>query len=542
MVVYGTRREREELEIIRRKAPGAEIVNPAHYSGDPSKTHEHMEFYHGLVDDCDVVVYSDIGGEFISAGVGQEVEYALERGKSVYRIDHKARRLVRVYGGAGHLSRTGTRLLYRTMKWSGLRGEDLNKMVRMKIAEFGGRLSEEDALLMVAADLGVNTKTFLNNALKEAPEKIKAENKPSLFALEGFVSTFPKHQQNRYSAYRRALELHQQGGLSKWAIAKELNYPYGTVNTWITEGAFSPIERRVRELRDLGLYPLTSDNQHLPFIALLAGWILGDGHLTKNLYEVDFYDEEKESLENLRTLIQTHFPKISLSEVEKHREENEYRLMVRSATFAHFFATLGVPAGNKTEVPFSVPRFVLNGSDEVKGHFLAGIIPSEMDTPKLVTPHASGAITFGMSKIESLENEHIRFLEQIRTMLNDFEVKSSDISKVTRSDSNPRYVFSISGRGENLIKFFEKISLEFFVSKQRGKEDVMEALKYHIERAELYRRALALKAEGKKPVEISRELEGVPYQTVYKWIRGESKPILAKNAETPYQKPKEKQE
>ena len=55
----------------------------------------------------------------------------------------------------------------------------------------------------------------------------------------------------------------------------------------------------------------------------------------------------------------------------------------------------------------------------------------------------------------------------------------------------------------------------------------MEAFNYQIERAELYRKALALKAEGMKPAEIYRELnQKIPYAAIYSWIREKYKPIL----------------
>jgi len=534
MVAYGTRREQEELEIIRLRAPDAKVVNPARYSGDPSKTHEHMEFYHGLVDECDIVVYSDVGGEFISAGVGEEVDYALEKGKPVYRIDHKTRKLVRVHGEAKHLSRTGTRLLYRTMKWSGFRGEDIGKMVQMKIAKFGGRLSEEDALLMVAADLGVNTKTLLNNTSKEAPRQIKAENKPSLFALEGFVSTFPKHQQDNYNAYRKALEMYQHrnaGGreITQSDIAKELNRPQTTVNDWIYEKHFPLIERAIRELKDLGLWPLTPDNPHLPLLARSAGHLTGDGHITRKLRHIEFFDGEEAGLENLKTFIKADFPKLSVPDVKKYTMNEEYCLIISNSALAHLFAALGVPVGDKVEVPFSVPEFVLNGSKEVKSHYIAGIIGSEMTTPELVTPHSANPIRFSLSKIESLEKEHKHFMEQIRgLMLNEFGITTSEVRRENRPPpANPRYYFSIDSRVENMIKFFESIPIELFANKGRGKEEVMEAFKYHFERKEWYDKTMALSAQGMTPAEIYRELkQKVPRKTIVDWIKGYRKPIL----------------
>jgi len=265
MVEYGTRREREELNIIRRKAPDAEVINPARYSGDPGKTHEHMEFYHGLVDECDVVVYSDVEGEFISAGVGEEVGYALEKGKPVYRIDHNTRRLVRVYGEAKHLSRTGTRLLYRTMKWSGFRVEDIGKMVQMKIAEFGGRLSKEDALLMVAADLGVNTKTLLNNTSKGAPEKIKAK----------------KSEKPSYKDVETLKRLYEKEKLSTTKVAELLGVSHVTIWSWLRKYGIEV--RSISEAHEV--YPKIPFSNNPEEKAYMLGLCAGDIHARSPPFE-----------------------------------------------------------------------------------------------------------------------------------------------------------------------------------------------------------------------------------------------------------------
>jgi len=356
---------------------------------------------------------------------------------------------------------------------------------------------------------------------------IEGEKKSSIYTLEDYVSTFPKHQQNRYNAYRRALELYRQGGLSQKAIIGGLSYPQKTVNTWISERNFPPVERNVRELRNLGLYPLTPDNPHLPFLARAVAHNVGDGHLSKDFRKLMFFDGEKASLENLKTEYQAHFPKLSISDVEKDSLSNGYELTVYNTALAHLFAALGVPAGNKVETAFSVPQFVLNGSDEVKRNYIGALFGSEGETPRLAGPHSSNGITFGMSKKESLEDEHIQFLEQMRGLFNEFGIATSEVKKKIRSSpENPYYYFSINNGVKNLMRFFENIPFEFFANKKRSMEEVMKTFKHHSEQLELYNKVMALKAEGKKPAKISRELN-IPLGRVSKWINGDYKPLLA---------------
>lgn len=93
--IYYTEREFKELEIIKRSFPVVEIINPAEYQESPYRPHSDMSFYYGLINSCDIVVYSDLAG-FLTAGVAQEVKYALDHGKEVYRLDWRTGQLIKV--------------------------------------------------------------------------------------------------------------------------------------------------------------------------------------------------------------------------------------------------------------------------------------------------------------------------------------------------------------------------------------------------------------------------------------------------------------
>ncbi len=386
------------------------------------------------------------------------------------------------------------------------------------------------------------TETMSKEALIRIETK-KDENKFSIFTLADYVSTFPEHQQERYGMYQRVLELHQQEQ-PQTAIAKKLDYPRTTIQQWISETRLPPIEKHIRRLKDLDVYPLTPDNPHLPLLALMIGWIFGDGHLPRNLRYLSFFDGEEESLEKFKTYSKKYFPTITISDVKKHRENNNYYLTISNTAVAHLFCTLGVPAGNKVDTPFTVPEFILNGSKDVKRDFLAGILGSEMTTPKISHAHTAIPIEFCMSKNMLLEDGHRHFMEQIRRLLNEFGVTTTDMEVEQRTPpENPCYHFSIHGRAENLIKFSEKIPL-FHTIKLKGMEKVMKSFNYHFERLECYNKTMTLKTKGMRPLEVYRELNGdsslsiktkqkvkVPYTTILQWINGKSKPRLAGNQE-----------
>lgn len=79
MKLYGSDAERREMSQIETRFAGCEIVNP---SAEPGKD---TEFYLGIVDGCDCLVFSRYFG-YITEGVRPEVEHALSKGKPVYEL------------------------------------------------------------------------------------------------------------------------------------------------------------------------------------------------------------------------------------------------------------------------------------------------------------------------------------------------------------------------------------------------------------------------------------------------------------------------
>lgn len=113
MPLYGTKREKEEIRQITRNFPGSGIVNPAPFDRNPLKMIEGMKFCFRLIDACSAIVFSRFNG-VITAGVGSEVNYALENKKKVYELKDGV--LIPVTKEVKYLSREETRRIYRTTK------------------------------------------------------------------------------------------------------------------------------------------------------------------------------------------------------------------------------------------------------------------------------------------------------------------------------------------------------------------------------------------------------------------------------------------
>jgi hypothetical protein len=84
MKTYGSPAERRDVSLIAGRFPGCEVVDPSEVKTSPEPGRE-AEFYMGLVDSCDCLVFSRHFGN-VTEGVKPEVDHALSMGKPVYEL------------------------------------------------------------------------------------------------------------------------------------------------------------------------------------------------------------------------------------------------------------------------------------------------------------------------------------------------------------------------------------------------------------------------------------------------------------------------
>jgi len=86
MPLYGTKQESNERKQIIKKFPKGEIIDPGSFKDNPEKQREGMEYCLKLVSKCQAVVFSKFKGK-ITAGVGKEVNYAIEKKIDVLELN-----------------------------------------------------------------------------------------------------------------------------------------------------------------------------------------------------------------------------------------------------------------------------------------------------------------------------------------------------------------------------------------------------------------------------------------------------------------------
>jgi len=118
MLLYGTKKEKEEQEQILQRFPNCALVNPSKLERPED---DGMEFYKNILARCDSLVFSRLVGR-VTAGVGIEIKHALSLGKPVYEL--RSAKLFRVKKPVKHLSREETRELFELLHYDGLQPND----------------------------------------------------------------------------------------------------------------------------------------------------------------------------------------------------------------------------------------------------------------------------------------------------------------------------------------------------------------------------------------------------------------------------------
>jgi hypothetical protein len=84
--IYGTPVERRQISLIKSYfPPDSVVVDPGSDDNVPRTAEREMQYFLGMVEQSDCVVFSRHIG-VVTSGVMQEVNYALSKGKPVYEI------------------------------------------------------------------------------------------------------------------------------------------------------------------------------------------------------------------------------------------------------------------------------------------------------------------------------------------------------------------------------------------------------------------------------------------------------------------------
>lgn len=103
-----------------------------------------------------------------------------------------------------------------------------------------------------------------------------------------------------------------------------------------------------------------------------------------------------------------------------------YSLFFVSRELAIFLKSVGAICGKKTDQPLLVPSWIINGNKNSKRAYLIGIFSTEGYITK---DKNNGRWRIGVDQYKNikLKNNGIEYMEQLRSMLNEFNISSSPI-------------------------------------------------------------------------------------------------------------------
>jgi tRNA-splicing ligase RtcB len=256
---------------------------------------------------------------------------------------------------------------------------------------------------------------------------------------------------------------------------KELNLP-DNGNRWLQ------IIKWFKEKRFLGL---CLSSPQLPYLIKIIGYSFGDGTLnlmTKKRRGVACFYGKLEDLKDIQLDLKTigvhskiytrkrrHEFKIAYQKTYK-LETTENCLRVGSTAFVVLLHILGAPLGSKTYQKIHIPSWLWEASLWQKRLFLAAFFGAELSKPKLLGKFNFSAPTLNLNKATGLEKEGYAFLEEIKKLLREFKVSSSETVRVAGLAYKEKTVglrLRIKASLEELIRFYETIGFEYNKEKQR---------------------------------------------------------------------------
>ncbi len=268
-------------------------------------------------------------------------------------------------------------------------------------------------------------------------------------------------------------EIKLDSGLS---IKATSNHPFLT-----KEGMIKLEDLKERAGLALNLFEGVEDNGNInekdAITIKILGYMFGDGAFyesNKRLFAVVY--GTKVDLERMKMDLQRiNVNSKVYSRTRKHKiitryglvefEATNYELHIHDKPFKKRLEELGLPKGNKTRQEIRVPEWIKKSDKIVKRLFLAGFFGAEMSSPKTSSKTCFMCPTVDQNKIESLRQNARNFLIDISLILEEFGIKSAEISEMedhyNKHEEKTR-IFRLFVIGEeNMLRLWKLIGFEY---------------------------------------------------------------------------------
>lgn len=247
----------------------------------------------------------------------------------------------------------------------------------------------------------------------------------------------------------------------------------------------------VKYLEERNLLPLKLNDPKVGILARIYGYILGNGNIIKlkdGRFVISLYGEEY-GLERLRN-------DLKILGIKASKIYGSIR--ISSKAFSILLMKLGIPYGKKIEKEFFIPEWIKESPRWIKANFISGLFSS--GSKPTIKGEVILPINLTFVKVKELENNLINFLEDIKSILKEFDIEAK-IHKVHEYNGKVVYRLYIEGE-ENVYNFLSKIGYSYSYKEIEGLK-VLEYLKRKkINRENIKISAIELYNSGKRTKEI----------------------------------------
>lgn len=384
-------------------------------------------------------------------------------------------------------------------------------------------------------------KLMLDDKLVSFPVKLSGDiydSKP-LVTEKDVIDTFSQKQRKYVEEYRKVLKLRRKFKFGSLIISRRLNIGLKRVDNWVYRN-IKPIPLKTTDkMKKMGLLPISYSNPRIRIIARIVGHLFGDGWscVGKNGTLVLGFSGRVQNLKRIQDDLK--LLGIKCSNIHSRKTQSRIKgVKVKGSTnsftcsdsrLTRLLRGLGIPISKKTQQKTEVPGWIMNGPRYVKREFLSSLFGSDADCPlQIKNSRGFYCIRYTINKIEELEKNAKFFMNQIKYLLEEFNVKTTEIKTIKgniRKDKTKtiKIMLRLSNSTENLIAFFEKVSYVYCIQKERK---AAQALNYLLEKKyskskieEVFKKTLEMKKEGFSNKLISEALN-IPIYRVERWVCG----------------------
>lgn len=350
--------------------------------------------------------------------------------------------------------------------------------------------------------------------------------------FKDFIKTFSDKQKKDVEEFKKVVKLHAQG-LSRKEILEKIKVSRDKFYQWRNTN-IKPIPVKILEKAEKRGYFRVFQERDLENLAYLVGFNLGDGNISRNLCNTWFYGVSSD-LEKMRDI----FHRFKVEPVIYTYKIDNGKMAIHDHVFSRFLVSLGAAIGDKTNISFKVPDWILNSgkASQIKRKFLQGFFDSELSELKIERsrPSSYKSLKLYSCKQKNFIKDGINFLNQIRTILREFDIISSKVKidreyKRSRDGSSMQQLFfSIYSNCINLYQFANNIGFLYNSKRRNSLDKEFNKIKNHsineIKKIKQYDKVLQLRKKGISAYKIAKLLDIRVYH-VKNWIYFNRKPRL----------------